>query len=300
MADSPSRDADHPGLEAFPPSDGHLDRALTVVETLRRHCAWDRKQTAESLVPHLLEEAHETAEAVAAGDPGALVGELGDLLLNVAFQVVVAEETGRFTRDDVIDGLETKMVRRHPHVFVSGDASVDATATDPHGRPAGWEAMKARERAAAGGEGAPASILASLPRGLDPLLRAHRMQQKAAGVGFDWEGPEGALDKLREEIDEVAIALDAGDPNPLREEIGDLLFSVVNLARLAGVHAFTALEAANVKFERRFAGVERHARDRGIPMPGAPLEALDALWDEVKAGEMTVEEDGSGAPGSGA
>ena len=248
----------------FPPVNGVLDRALALVEYLRVHCPWDRRQTAESLIPHLLEETHETVDAIQSGDAGELRGELGDLLLNLAFQVVVAEEAGRFTRDEIVRELEEKMIRRHPHLFGLGDRE-------------SWEAIKAREKGKAR-----TGVLDGLPRSLDPLLRSYRFQQKASGVGFDWETARGALEKLREEVEEVAEELEAGSPDRLTEEVGDLLFSVVNVARLAGVHPVTALRRANRKFEGRFQALEALARERGVAMPGASLEELDRLWDEVK------------------
>jgi nucleoside triphosphate diphosphatase len=263
----------------FPAVDGVLDRTLALVRYLRDHCPWDRKQTARSLVPHLLEETHEAVDAIRAGDHGALRGELGDLLLNLAFQIVVAEEEGRFDREAVVRGLEEKMIRRHPHLFGLGEK-------EP------WEAIKARERADAAPPGhppapgrPPSGILEGLATGLDPLLRAHRMQEKVSGVGFDWDEPAGALDKVKEEVGEVERAMAEGNPARVEEEMGDLLFSVVNLARLAEVHAVPALEAANAKFRRRFERIEALARERGVLMPGATLEELDRLWDEVKAGE---------------
>ena len=268
---------------------GVLDRALALVQYLRTHCPWDRKQTARSLVPHLLEETHEAVDAIHDGDPAALRDELGDLLLNLAFQVVVGEEEGSFSREEVVRGLEEKMIRRHPHLFGLGKR-------EP------WEAIKAREREARKGEArggagegegsspAPGSgILDGLARGLDPLLRAHRIQERVAGVGFDWEDPRGALEKVREEVEEVAEALGQGDPERLAEELGDLLFSVVNVARLAGTHAVPVLEGANAKFRRRFEALEARARDQGVALPGSSLEALDRLWDEVKAEEGTSE-----------
>jgi len=261
----------------FPPVEGVLDRALALVEYLREHCPWDRKQTAQSLVPHLLEETYETVEAIQARDTNALQGELGDLLLNLAFQVVVAEEEGDFHREAVVRQLEEKMIRRHPHLFGLGEKE-------------SWEAIKAREKAAQGpagggeaGEGG--GVLAGLPERLDPLHRSHRMQEKVAGVGFDWDAPAGALEKLREELDEVEEALSVGEEARVREEVGDLLFSVVNLARLVGAHPIPALQGANAKFQRRFQALEALARDRGIQLPGASLEELDRLWDEVKASE---------------
>jgi len=279
----------------FPPVEGVLDRALALVQYLRAHCPWDREQTARSLVPHLLEETHETVDAIHDGDPVALRDELGDLLLDLAFQVVVGEEEGAFSREEVVRGLEEKMIRRHPHLFGLGERE-------------SWEAIKARERAAQGGtgegEGSPpapgtvpgmgpgAGTLDGLARGLDPLLRAHRIQERVAGVGFDWEDAQGALEKVREEVEEVAEALGEGDPDRLAEELGDLLFSVVNVARLAGSHAVPALEGANAKFRRRFEALEARARDQGVALPGSSLEALDRLWDEVKA-----EEGGAARPG---
>ncbi len=301
---SPSEIAD---AGPFPPVDGVLDRALALVEYLRAHCPWDRDQTAESLVPHLVEETHETVDAIHRGDPESLRDELGDLLLNLAFQVVVGEEEGRFHREGVVRGLEEKMIRRHPHLFGLGEK-------EP------WEAIKAREREARrrveGGalgpdrslpDGAerpldprPEGVLDDLARGLDPLLRAHRIQERVAGVGFDWDDPRGALEKVREEVAEVAEALEAGDRDRLAEELGDLLFSVVNLARLAGTHAVPALAAANAKFQRRFQELEARARAQGISLQESSLEELDHLWDAVKAEERreTSPRDPGDGPGS--
>jgi MazG family protein len=266
--DDKMRHRDDDGLLPFEPEEGtppgSLDRSVALVRFLRQHCPWDQAQTPRSLIPHLLEESHEVVDAIRAEDAAGLEGELGDLLLNVAFQVVLAEEAGRFTGPSVVRRLERKMIRRHPHLFGGGERQ-------------DWEALKARERP----EGA--SVLSGLASGLDPLLKAYRIQDRVAGVGFDWPEASGALAKVREELDEVGEALDAGDPDDLLEEIGDLLFSVVNLARLAGVHPDAALDEANRKFGRRFEKLEELARDRGIPIPGAGLETLDALWEELKA-----------------
>lgn len=252
-----------PGHE-LPPTEGTLDRALTLVSFLREHCPWDRDQTPRSLIPYLLEESHETAHAIEAGDRRGLEGELGDLLLNVAFQIVIAEEDGRFSRESVVERLEEKMKRRHPHLFGRGDRQE-------------WEALKARERPPE------ESVLSGLARGLDPLQRAHRMQEKAAGVGFDWDDASGALEKVEEELDEVAGAMELHDEEHLREEVGDLLFSVVNLARLLGVHPTTALGRANAKFQKRFQRLEELARERGVLLDEASLTELDALWEELKS-----------------
>ena len=264
MSSEPSR----PPLEV-PRTEGTLDRALALVRLLRVHCSWDAAQTASSLVPHLLEESHEVVDAIHAGDPDALEGELGDLLLNLAFQIVVAEEEGSLTAASVTDRLVEKMVRRHPHLFSGGERQ-------------GWEALKARERRARAAGG---GVLAGLATGLDPLIRAHLIQEHVAGVGFDWSDPSGALAKVGEELDEVRGALAKGDPRAVEEEVGDLLFAVVNLTRLAGAHATPALARANRKLEIRFERLEALARSRGIVLEEAELEALDRLWDELKEQE---------------
>lgn len=270
-ASSPPIPEDLATAGAFPGVDGVLDRALALVEYLRVHCPWDRRQTARSLVPHLLEETHETVAAIRTGDVEALRSELGDLLLNLAFQVVVAEQEGRFHRTEVVRDLEQKMIRRHPHLFGLGD-------------PEPWESIKARERKTDEGSEV-RSVLSGMSSELDPLLTAHRMQEKAAGVGFDWDQAEDALHKIREELGEVEEAVAEGDPGRVEEELGDLLFAVVNVARLAGSHASPALDSANRKFRRRFEGLEALARKRGVALPGASLTELDRLWDEVKSGE---------------
>ena len=257
-------------------TEGALDRALALVRFLRKECDWDREQTAESLVPHLLEETHEVVDAIHARDPRALEGELGDLLLNLAFQIVVAEESGQLDADSVYRRLEEKMIARHPHLF--GD-----------GVRRDWEALKARERGKVK-EGTGVGVLAGVAKGLDPLTKAFAIQSRVARVGFDWEDYRGALHKVEEELAEVHDALRSESPDrvPDRvsdrvdEEIGDLLFAVVNLARLVGAHPTTSLARANAKFQGRFAEVERLARERGLDMETAGLEALDALWDEVK------------------
>jgi nucleoside triphosphate diphosphatase len=245
------------------PGPGSLDRALALVRFLRRECPWDRDQTAESLIPHLLEETHEVVDAIRDGDARQLEGELGDLLLNLAFQIVVAEETDALDADSVYGRLEEKMIARHPHLFGDGERRE-------------WELMKAAERPPCDG------VLSGIASGLDPLTKAHRMQERVAGVGFDWEDHRGALEKVAEELDEVREAIDGGDADAVVEEIGDLLFAAVNLARLARVHPTTALARANHKFQLRFARVERLAAERGIEVPTAGLAILDGLWEESK------------------
>lgn len=250
-----------------------------MVHFLRRHCPWDARQTALSLIPHLVEETHEVADAIRRGDPAQLEGELGDLLLNLAFQVAIGEESGAFHRESVTSVLEEKMRRRHPHLFGLGEEE-------------SWGALKARERAGkddSGPAGGEDGVLSGLASGLDPLMKAHRIQEKVSGVGFDWDSAQGAWAKVAEEVEEVREVLDGADPEHLEEELGDLLFAVVNLTRLAGAHPSTALEGANRKFQRRFEALEELARSRGIVLHEAGLEALDRIWDEVKSRERTGE-----------
>lgn len=245
-----------------------LDRALDLVRFLRANCEWDAAQTPHTLLPYLLEEAHEVADAIAAGDDASLPGELGDLLLNVAFQVVIAEERRAFDAAHVVRALESKMRRRHPHLYGDGPRQ-------------DWETLKAQERGAAAG-GTPPSLLHGIGSGLEPLSKAQRIQERVATVGFDWPSAQGAFDKVAEEVEEVRQAL-AAEPSPaLEEELGDLLFAVVNLVRLSGGHAMRALQQANAKFTRRFEALEHLARDRGVVLGSATLEELDVLWDEVK------------------
>lgn len=267
-----------PDLPPPDPADGGvLDRALALVEFLRARCPWDAAQTPLSLQPFLLEEAHEVAEALAAGDPARVRDELGDLLLNLAFQIVIAEETKAFGRVDVVERLEQKMRRRHPHLYGDGEA-----------RP--WAELKARERS----ERPSGGILDEVGTGTDPLLRAFRIQETVARVGFDWDDARGAWEKVREEVEEVGEELAAGRADLLEEELGDLLFAVVNLARLARTHPSPALSRANAKFERRFRALEALAAARGVVFGEATLAELDHLWDEVKR----IERSGGGTPGA--
>jgi nucleoside triphosphate diphosphatase len=256
-----------------------LDAALDLVRFLRARCEWDAAQTPQSLLPYLLEEAHETADAVAAGNDRDLAGELGDLLLNVAFQIVLAEERGAFQAADVMTTLHAKMRRRHPHLYGDGPR-ID------------WETQKRQERddarTVAGNAGEPTkplSLLDGLAAGLEPLSRAQRMQERVATVGFDWPSAHGAFDKVVEEVEEVRELIGSADAARVEEELGDLLFAVVNLARLSGAHAMRALLQANAKFARRFVALEALAVERGVVLGEASLEELDVLWDRVKEGE---------------
>ncbi len=240
-----------------------LEDTLALMRDLRKRCDWDHAQTHESLRPYLIEEAHEVDEALQAGDDAKLREELGDLWLQILFHSVIAEERGAFSLHDVAAGFVTKMKGRHPHLYGDG-------VREP------WEAMKAKKRE---------SLSEGLPAGLPSLHRAHRLQDRAAGVGFDWPTTAGPLEKVREELAEVEAELKADDREALMGEVGDLLFAVVNLARKAGVHPALALDRANRKFETRFAGIERLAKERGIVVAEAGLAVLDSLWDEVKRTE---------------
>lgn len=234
-----------------------------MVRDLRIRCPWDRAQTRETLRPYLVEEALELDHALGEGDPASIRGEVSDLLLHLAFQLVIAEEQGEFTPDDAAEVLERKMRRRHPHLFDLGEA-------EP------WERIKRRER--------PGRTLAGIVPTLPPLLKAYRLQERAASVGFDWPDTAGPLEKVREELAEVEHELGAGGApsGRLTDELGDLLFAVVNLARKAGIPPGPALDRANRKFRDRFEAVEALCATRGIDLDTAGLAVLDELWDEVK------------------
>jgi ATP diphosphatase len=247
-----------------------LTESLELMRDLRRRCEWDAAQTHESLRPYLIEEAYEVDDAIRSADDRALCGELGDLLLQVLFHSVVAEERGAFDFGDVAEGFLQKMKSRHPHLYEGGERQ-------------SWEGMKAKKRD---------SIVDGLPADLPALHRAFRLQDRAAGVGFDWPNATGPAEKVEEELAEVRAEVAAGAhaagfdvPDPrLEEELGDLLFSVVNLCRKLGVHPSLALDKANVKFGRRFQDVEALAKERGIDVRSAGLEVLDGLWNEAKGG----------------
>lgn len=238
-------------------------------------CPWDQRQTLDSLRPYLLEEAHEVLETM--HDPEAHRVELGDLLFQVVFHSALREREGRFDLDGVIEAIRSKMIRRHPHVF--GDESQRGMSAEEVARQ--WAAIKEQERGTKG----PPDPLAGVPKGLPALQRAWRLQDKAAHVGFDWPSIDGALSKLREELDELEEARTEGTPAEVREELGDLLFVLVRVAQKLGVEAEDALRRANTKFERRFAEVMRQCHEQGIDPADAGLAVLDGFWDQAKAAE---------------
>jgi tetrapyrrole methylase family protein / MazG family protein len=267
-----------PSLEA--PVGQELVRFHELVRTLREQCPWDREQTHASLTRHLLEESYEVLEAIEAYDAETgegddhLCEELGDLLFQVEFHATIAEQEGRFSMADVARGIHDKLVRRHPHVFGTVEAeTAEQVLTN-------WEQIKQAEKGHA-------SVMDGLPGNLPSLLYAHKVQKKAASVGFDWDDVHGAFPKIAEETAELAAALHDGAPpqgaDHVREELGDLLFAVVNVARHAGIDAEAALRAATAKFRARFQAVEQLVDERGLALRALSLAELDALWDEVKS-----------------
>ena len=252
--------------------DSALGRALGLVRELRARCPWDAAQTSQTLRPYLVEEALELDHAIKTGDPEALRDELGDVLLHLAFQIVIGEERSQFDAELVTKAIEQKMWRRHPHLF-KGAARADHDS---------WELTKRREPRGGGGR---RTTLSGLPATLPPLLMAYRLQERAAGVGFDWKDASGPLAKVKEELAELERETGSGKREAIEDEIGDLLFAAVNLARKLGLEPNQALEKANDKFRRRFEAVEDLAAQRGIEIGHASLEQLDTLWNEVKASD---------------
>lgn len=291
MSDGP----DLPELPDIPPE--HLEglkRLLAVMAVLRAPetgCPWDLKQTFATIAPYTIEEAYEVADAVARGDMADLKDELGDLLLQVVYHARMAEEAGAFAFPDVADAIVHKMVRRHPHVFGSPEERAAGA------QPEFWARIKAEEKNAKGtaGDGPPASLLADIPAALPALTRAVKLQDKAARVGFDWPNLAPVFDKLKEEIAELEEVALPADPhaNPpesiadaaharIMEELGDVLFVLANVARHLKIDPEAALRAANAKFSRRFAYVEARLAEQGLRPEETTLDAMDALWNEIR------------------
>jgi MazG family protein len=267
----------------------NVARILRLVRIMARlrdpdgGCPWDLEQNFASIAPYTIEEAYEVAEAIAENDMDGLRGELGDLLLQVLFHAQMADEAGNFSFWDVVETVADKMVRRHPHVFAEADIETAKAQT------IAWEAQKAAERAReAEKKGRRSSALDGVALGYPALMRALKLQKRAARVGFDWPDAPPVLDKIEEEVAELRQALAADEGGEAEaEELGDLLFSLVNLARHLDIDAEAALRSANAKFERRFRRVEALLAQRGADLEGATLEALDELWDAAKAEEIT-------------
>jgi tetrapyrrole methylase family protein / MazG family protein len=263
-------------LVPLPPQSAHYswDDLVEIMARLRMGCPWDREQTHRTLVPYLIEETYEVVEAIELSQLDGLCEELGDLLLQILFHAQLATEVGKFSIADVVDALSNKMIRRHPHVF--GDAVIE----DVDAQWRNWEQLKALEKT--GRERR--SRLDGIPKHLGALQRGQRMQEKAARVGFDWPDVYGVLDKLGEELRELAEARRAGQDDPrVREELGDVLFTLVNLARTLGIDAETAVREANEKFYRRFAFMEARAAAEGKSLSDLDTDELEELWQLAKA-----------------
>ena len=258
-----------------------IARLIEIMAALRTPgsgCPWDLEQSFATIASHTLEEAYEVADAIARGDLRDLKDELGDLLLQVVFHARMAQEQGAFDFGDVVDTVTTKLIRRHPHVFA-----------DEQGRTAEavkglWERIKAEEKTDRG-DSAAEGVLAGVPVALPALTRAVKLQSKAGRVGFDWNDARAVLAKIREEVAEIEAALDAGDTVHAAHEVGDLLFAVVNMARHLAKDPEGLLRETNLKFERRFASIERALAARGKAPKDATLAEMDALWDAAKAAE---------------
>ncbi len=254
-----------------------MDELLSIMERLRdpeKGCPWDKKQTLASIVPHTIEEAYEVAEAIESNDVKAIKSEVADLLLQVLFYCQIGSESGMFDFDSVAAELKEKLMRRHPHIF----ANQQVNEQDHH---AIWETIKEKERQ----EKSQESVLAGVAHNLPALLRAQKLQARAARVGFDWPHINFVLDKMHEEIEEFKVSYNENDFEATKEELGDILFVCANLARHVKSDAESILRAANKKFERRFGGVEQKVLQSGKSWDTYTLDDLDAFWDEVKEQE---------------
>jgi tetrapyrrole methylase family protein/MazG family protein len=258
---------------------GRFGKLLTLIERLRNPeggCPWDIRQTKEDVGSYLLDETYEVLEAIGKDSPAALREELGDLLFMILFLARIAEEENLFGINGVLDDISAKMIRRHPHVF--GDAKVKDAAEVKRN----WDQIKRDVEKR--GEGEP-SILSRVPRTMPALMRAQKITSEVAKVGFDWEGAESVMAKVEEELGEFREALAKGDPEGVRDEIGDILFSIVNLSRHLKVNSEEALRSTNRKFEERFLYIEERLREQGKDPASSTLEEMDALWEEAKKRE---------------
>ena len=255
-----------------------IETLLAIMERLRDPidgCAWDLAQTHKSIVPHTIEEAYEVADAVEQNDPEALCDELGDLLLQVVFQAQIAKEAGDFNFNSVANAISAKMIRRHPHIF--GDVKYQ----NEKEQRAAWQKIKAEERSTKQNKQED-SILSGVASTLPPTRRAIKLQTRAGEVGFDWHNPEPIIAKIKEELEEAVTELNDSNSSKLEEEIGDLLFAVINLARKCKIDPDQALNKANAKFVKRFASIEAEAKAQKKELGSIPLETLDAWWQKAK------------------
>ncbi|MFA7257455.1 MAG: nucleoside triphosphate pyrophosphohydrolase [Kiritimatiellales bacterium] len=254
-----------------------IDRLLEIMRRLRGPdgCPWDREQTLDTLKSNLVEETYEVIDAIEGGDRAELCGELGDLLLQVVFQAQICAETGEFNFDDVVNGIADKLVRRHPHVF--GDVKADTSGEVLRN----WEKIKKTEK----GSDTPRSLVEGIPRHLPALSKANLVQKRVARAGFEWDEIGGVVDKLDEELAEVKEAMEHKDVSAIREELGDLMFSVVNLSRYLGHEPEELLNENIAKFMRRFQCLENRLHTEGRELEDCPLNELEAVWNAVKAAE---------------
>lgn len=256
---------------------------MAALRTPGTGCPWDLEQDFASIAPYTIEEAYEVADAIQRGDWLDLKDELGDLLLQVVFHARIAQEQGTFTFDDVVEAISSKMIRRHPHVFG------ERRNWTPDEVKASWNHIKLDEKAerkaarqAAGGTTEPTGLLSDVPAVMPPLARAVKLQETAGTVGFDWNNPKSVLAKMREELDEIEAALEAGDKAQMSDEIGDMLFAVSNLARHLQIDPDMALSGTNAKFIRRFTYIEAQLAAKGRTLSSSSLSEMDELWDEAK------------------
>jgi XTP/dITP diphosphohydrolase len=244
---------------------------LEIMDELREKCPWDKVQTFESLRTLTIEETYELADAIAKESPVAIKKELGDILLHIVFYAKIGSETGDFTIDQVIDSLSEKLIYRHPHIFGEN------TANTPQEVKEQWEKLKLKEK------GGNKTVLSGVPAALPAMIKAHRMQDKARGVGFDWEKKEQVWDKVHEELNELKDEIANADKANTEAEFGDFLFSIINAARLYNINPENALEKTNAKFIRRFNYLEEQTIQKGIDLKRLSLDEMNVIWDEAKA-----------------
>lgn len=253
-------------------------RLLTIMDELREKCPWDREQTFESLRKLTIEETYELGDAIIQSDMDEIKKELGDLLLHIVFYAKIGEEKNAFNMESIINSLNEKLIYRHPHIYG------DDTANNSREVLENWEALKLKEKGRK-----KKTVLEGVPPSLPALVKANRIQEKASGVGFDWEYPEQVWDKVKEEIGELQHELDSNDRDKIEAEFGDLFFAMVNAARLYNIDPETALERTNVKFIRRFNYLESQTLKKGLDLKSMPLAEMDKYWDEAKRMEREEE-----------